>query len=80
MPELPDTKKQRFIEKYGLKNYDAEILVSDQFTANYFEELVKSREPKLVISWLTGELFSYLNKKNIELSASKISTKKMKAV
>ncbi|MBS91492.1 MAG: Asp-tRNA(Asn)/Glu-tRNA(Gln) amidotransferase GatCAB subunit B [Rickettsiales bacterium] len=77
MPELPDTKKQRFIEKYGLKNYDAEILVSDQFTANYFEELVKSREPKLVISWLTGELFSYLNKKNIELSASKISTKKM---
>ena len=80
MPELPDKKKERFIENYGLKNYDAEVLVSDKYTANYFEELAKSRQPKLVISWLTGELFSYLNKKNIELSESKISTEKLGAL
>ena len=60
-----------------MKNYDAEILVSDKFIANYFEELVKSRQTKLVISWLTGELFSYLKKKNIELSESGISTGKI---
>tara|TARA_B100000575_G_scaffold63271_1_gene48330 strand:- start:1085 stop:2536 length:1452 start_codon:yes stop_codon:yes gene_type:complete len=77
MPELPDKKKSRFVEKYGMKNYDAEILVSDKFIANYFEELVKSRQTKLVISWLTGELFSYLKKKNIELSESGISTGKI---
>ncbi len=77
MPELPDKKKERFIENYSLKNYDAEILVSDKYTADYFEELVETRQPKLVVSWLTGELFSYLNKKNIELSDSKISAQKL---
>ena len=77
MPELPDKKKERFIENYSLKNYDAEILVSDKYVADYFEELAETRQPKLVVSWLTGELFSYLNKKNIELSDSKISAQKL---
>ncbi len=77
MPELPDKKKERFIENYSLKNYDAEILVSDKYIADYFEELAETRQPKLVVSWLTGELFSYLNKKNIELSDSKISAQKL---
>ena len=65
--ELPDQKKQRFIEVYKLKNYDAEILVDDQFVANFFEDLVKNRDSKIVVSWLTGELFSYLKKRSSTL-------------
>ena len=77
LPELPDQKKQRFIKVYKLKNYDAEILVDDQFVANFFEDLVKNRDSKIVVSWLTGELFSYLKKKDLQLSDSDISSKKI---
>jgi aspartyl-tRNA(Asn)/glutamyl-tRNA(Gln) amidotransferase subunit B len=77
LPELPDEKKNRFIKDYGIKKYDAEILTSEKDTSIFFETLVKNREPKLVISWLTGELFSYLKRKSITLSESKISPEKI---
>ena len=76
LPELPDKKKIRFIEKYGIKKYDAEILVSEKEVAEYFEKLVSNREPKMVVTWLTGELFSYLNKKNLDSPQSAISVEK----
>ena len=72
MPELPDEKKKRFIEEYNINDYDAGVLTDDQFVANYFEEVVMKRDPKLVVSWITGELFSYLKKNDLELSESLI--------
>ena len=76
LPELPDKKKTRFMETYGIKKYDAEILVSEREVADYFEKLVFDRDPKMVLSWLTGELFSYLNKKNLDNPQSVISVEK----
>ena len=76
LPELPDKKKIRFMETYGIKKYDAEILVSEREVADYFEKLVFDRDPKMVLSWLTGELFSYLNKKNFDNPQSVISVEK----
>ena len=76
LPELPDKKKIRFMETYGIKKYDAEILVSEREVADYFEKLVFNRDPKMVLSWLTGELFSYLNKKNLDNPQSVISVEK----
>ena len=77
LPELPDKKKERFIKEFGIKNYDAEILVSEKFVADFFEELIPDRDPKLVLSWLTGELFSYLNKKNLNIVNCGISVNKL---
>jgi len=77
LPELPDKKKRRFISQYKLKEYDAEILVSEKDVSLFFEELVEGREPKLVVSWLTGELFAYLNKKNLTLKNSGVTVKKL---
>jgi len=77
LPELPDKKKERFINLYKLKEYDAEVLVSEKDVSNFFEELVKGREPKLIVSWLTGELFAFLNKKNVSLAESKVTVKKI---
>ncbi len=77
LPELPDEMKKRFLQDYNLKNYDAEIIVNDQDVAIFFEELVKKRDPKLVVSWLTVELFSYLKKTETNLSESKISVSKL---
>ena len=67
LPELPDEKKKRFKEQYKLKDYDAEILVEDQFVSSFFEKLVEKRDSKIVVSWITVELFSYLKKKDMQL-------------
>ena len=77
IPELPDQKKERFIKEYSLSNYDAEVIVSDKATSEYYEAVVKGRTPKLVATWVTGELFSVLNKKNISIQDSPVSTDMM---
>ncbi len=64
LPELPDIRRKRFINQYGLSPYDSNILVSEKETADYFEEAAKNSNPKLVCNWVIGELFSVLNKMN----------------
>ncbi len=77
IPELPDQIKERFINEYSLSSYDANIIVSDKATSEYFEEVVKNRNPKLVTTWVTGELFSILNKKNLIIEDSPITSKQL---
>jgi len=77
IPELPDEKKARFVKEYSLSNYDAEVIVSDKTTSEYYEAVVKGRAPKLVTTWVTGELFSVLNKKNISIQDSPVSADMM---
>ncbi len=73
IPELPDEKKKRFIEKFKLSPYEATILVSDNETSNYFENVIKKSDVKLAANWIIGELFAALNKKNLEITESPIS-------
>ena len=77
IPELPDEKKARFVKEYSLSNYDAEVIVSDKTTSEYFETVVKGRTPKLATTWVTGELFSVLNKKSISIQDSPVSADMM---
>ncbi len=73
IPELPDEKKKRFIDKFKLSPYEANILVSDIETSKYFEAVIKEADVKLATNWITGELFAVLNDKNLEISDSPIS-------
>ena len=73
IPELPDEKKKRFIEKFKLSPYEATILVSDYETSNYFENVIKKSDVKLATNWIIGELFAALNEKNLEITESPIS-------
>jgi len=77
IPELPDQKKKRFIEKFKLSAYEANILVSDIETSKYFEEVIKESDVKISTNWITGELFALLNQKNLEISQSPISAKNL---
>ena len=77
IPELPDEKKKRFIEKFNLTPYEATILVSDIETSKFFEEVIKDSDVKLATNWITGELFALLNEKNLEISKSPISSKNL---
>ena len=77
IPELPDEKKKRFIDKFKLSPYEANILVSDIETSKYFEEVIEQSDVKLSTNWITGELFALLNEKNLEISQSPITAKNL---
>ena len=77
IPELPDEKKKRFIDKFSLSSYEANILVSDKETSEYFEEVIKKSDVKLATNWITGELFALLNEKDLGIIQSPISAKNL---
>ena len=77
IPELPDEKKKRFIDKFNLSPYEANILVSDIETSKYFEDVSKNSDVKLATNWITGELFALLNNKSIEITKSPITSENL---
>ena len=61
LPELPDAKRARFAEQYGLPEYDAEVLTSSRVLAEYFEECVAVfQKPKVVSNWIMVEVMKLL--------------------
>lgn len=73
LPELPDAKKHRFKEQYGLSPYDASVLAMDKEKAEFFEAVADGRDGKLASNWVTTELFGALNKENLDIAQSPVS-------
>lgn len=76
LPELPTAKKARFESEFGLSAGDADLLTADREVAEFFENTIKASkaESKIVANWMIGELFANLNKSELEISQSPIST------
>jgi len=70
LPELPDEKRKRLMSQYGLSQYDAVVLISEQAKADYFEQAAKGRDAKLVSNWVTNELSARLAADNLDFSQS----------
>ena len=62
LPELPDEKRARFIEAFGLSPYDAGVLVADAESADFFETVAAGRDAKLAANWVMGDFFGALNR------------------
>ncbi len=78
MPELPKEMATRFIEQYGISDYDARLLTSNHIQANWFEQAAKlSGHGKLVANWMLGELAAALNKAGMDISASPITAERL---
>ena len=73
LPELPDTKKARFIADYKLSPYDAGVMVAEQASAAYFEAVAKGRDAKLAANWVMGDLFAALNRLGLDIEQSPVS-------
>ncbi|MBS1225035.1 MAG: glutamyl-tRNA(Gln) amidotransferase, subunit [Proteobacteria bacterium] len=75
LPELPDGKKQRFVEQYGLSSYDAGVLTASRELGDYYEATVAAlgSEPKLCANWVMGDLAAFLNKDNRDIGQSPVS-------
>ncbi|MCK7611698.1 Asp-tRNA(Asn)/Glu-tRNA(Gln) amidotransferase subunit GatB [Roseibium sediminicola] len=80
LPELPDEKKNRFIGDYGLTAYDADILVAEKASADFFEDVAKGRDAKLAANWVINELFGRLNKEGKDLATSPVSADQLGAI
>ena len=62
LPELPETRKARYINEYGITDYDAGVLVADRDVADYFAEVANtSGEGKLAANWVMGSILAELN-------------------
>jgi len=76
IPELPDAKKARYAEEYGLSSYDADVITSSLPLARFFEESLEyTKDAKAVANWIMGDLLGYLNANNLELQDVKASGK-----
>ncbi len=74
LPEPPDAKKARFMREHALSAYDADVLVSERETADFFEA-VAEKDPgnaKMAANWVINELFGRLNKEGLEIDESPI--------
>ena len=73
LPEMPDARKARFMEQYGLPEYDARILTGDKVKADFYEDVAKGRDAKIASNWTMVELFGALNKAGVDLADSPVS-------
>ncbi|WP_120965821.1 Asp-tRNA(Asn)/Glu-tRNA(Gln) amidotransferase subunit GatB [Comamonas sp. lk] len=81
MPELPRAMAARFIEQYGLPEYDATTLTQSQAMAAYFEDAAKAcNQPKLTSNWIMGEISRRLNTEEIGMDAVKVTSAQLGAM
>ena len=82
LPELPDAKKRRFTETYGLSAYDAAVLVAEKASADLYESVVEGgpkgrRDPKIAANWVTVNYFGALNASGVGLEAAPVDAAKL---
>jgi aspartyl-tRNA(Asn)/glutamyl-tRNA(Gln) amidotransferase subunit B len=70
LPELPDARRRRFVERLGLPAYDAGVLTAERELADYFERCLELfPQPKTVSNWIMGPLLALVNATNAPLDA-----------
>jgi aspartyl-tRNA(Asn)/glutamyl-tRNA(Gln) amidotransferase subunit B len=82
LPELPDARRDRFVDQYGLRESDAEVFASDSGVADYLEEAIAAArpydiDPVAVSNWISGEVFRLLNEAGIEIAESPVSPEEL---
>jgi aspartyl-tRNA(Asn)/glutamyl-tRNA(Gln) amidotransferase subunit B len=81
LPELPDEKRRRFVAAYALPTYDADVLVAERESAEFFEAVVRrpqgGRDPKVAANWVINELFGRLNREGTDIGASPVSAEQL---
>ena len=73
LPELPDEKKARFVNDFGLSEYDASVLTAELDAAHYFEAVAAGRDGKMAANWVINELFGRLKKDDRDITDSPVS-------
>lgn len=78
LPELPDARKARYMESYGLDAYNADYLTNDKDRADYFEAMVAAgADPKEAANWLMGDFAKLLSRDGLEMKAAPVKAADM---
>ena len=74
LPELPVATRRKLVERYGLPEYDAEVITVAPDTVVYYEETVAAgADPKAASNWLMGDVMGYLNEHSLEIADLKVA-------
>ena len=78
MPELPQSRRRRFVESYGLREYDAGVLTATRPLSDYFETTAAAAgDPRAAANWVMGDLAGLLKQEGKEITESPVSAKNM---
>jgi len=78
MPELPASRRKRFVESYGLREYDAEVLTATRAMSEYFEKVASgSGDPRAAANWVMGDLAGLLKQDGKEITESPVSAENL---
>ncbi|HKI45119.1 MAG TPA: Asp-tRNA(Asn)/Glu-tRNA(Gln) amidotransferase subunit GatB, partial [Balneolales bacterium] len=78
LPEMPDVRRQRFIDSFGLPEFDATVLTDTRYMADYFEEVLKYVDkPKSVANLIITEVRRVLNDKSIDIGDFSITPERL---
>jgi aspartyl-tRNA(Asn)/glutamyl-tRNA(Gln) amidotransferase subunit B len=77
IPELPEQKRTRFVEQYGLSEYDASVLTAEGDLARFYENVAERADPKQAANWVSVDLRARLNEAGIGISESRVTPEAM---
>ena len=78
LPEMPDARKQRLMDSYGLSSYDAGIITASRAMADFFDEMVAHKaDAKTAANWLMGEVSKHLNAQGLTIEACPVAAEKL---
>jgi aspartyl-tRNA(Asn)/glutamyl-tRNA(Gln) amidotransferase subunit B len=78
MPELPQSRRRRFIESYGLREYDAGVLTATRAISEYFEKTAAAAgDPRAAANWVMGDLAGLLKQEGKEITESPVSAENL---
>lgn len=81
IPELPDEKKKRLVDEFGIKEYDASVITSSLDLAHFFETMIgEGADAKMAVTWLTVELLARLNKNSLSVADSPVDAIKLATI
>jgi len=80
LPELPDDRKSRYINDFGLTDYDANVLTAEVETAHYFEAVAQGHDGKMAANWVINDLFGRLKKDDKTLEESPVSARQLAGI
>ena len=74
MPEMPNSRINRYVNQFNLSKDDALVLTQTKQMADFFDQTVKlGAKPKMVANYLQDDINSYLNRKQVDLSQTKLT-------
>jgi len=78
MPELPASRRKRFVESYGLREYDADVLTATREISEYFEKVTSSSgDPRAAANWVMGDLAGLLKQEGKEIAESPVTSENL---